>query len=60
VLLTTSKFTNDAYTTADKVRTGAIVLIDGRRLAELMIDHGVGVSHRPLRVPRVDNDYFEG
>ncbi len=60
VLLTTSKFTGDAYTTAEKVRTGTIVLIDGRRLAELMIDHGVGVSHRALRVPRVDNDYFEG
>jgi restriction system protein len=60
VLLTTSKFTADAYATAEKVRTGSIALIDGRRLAELMIEHGVGVSHRPLRVPRIDNDYFEG
>jgi restriction system protein len=60
VLLTTSKFTGDAFTTAEKVRTGTVVLIDGHRLAELMIDHGVGVSHRALRVPRVDNDYFEG
>ena len=33
--------------------------IDGRRLAELMIDHGVGVSHRTVRLPRIDNDYFE-
>lgn len=59
VLLTTSKFTADAYTTADKVRTGSIVLVDGRRLAELMIEHGVGVSHRTLRVPKIDFDYFE-
>jgi restriction system protein len=33
--------------------------VDGRRLAELMIEHGVGVSHRTLRVPKVDIDYFE-
>jgi restriction system protein len=59
VLLTTSKFTSDAYNTADKVRSGSIVLVDGRRLAELMIEHGVGVSHRTLRVPKVDIDYFE-
>ncbi|OQY66520.1 MAG: hypothetical protein B6D46_10120 [Polyangiaceae bacterium UTPRO1] len=59
VLLTTSKFTGDAYTTAEKVRTGSIVLVDGRRLAELMIEHGVGVSHWTLRVPKIDSDYFE-
>ena len=38
-----------------------IVLIDGRHLAELMIDHGVGVS--PLAtytIHRVDEDFFEG
>ncbi len=59
VILTTSKFTADAYSTAEKVRTGSIVLVDGRRLAELMIEHGVGVSHRALRVPKIDIDYFE-
>lgn len=59
VLLTTSKFTSEAFTTAEKVRTGSIVLVDGRRLAELMIEHGVGVTHRALRVPKIDSDYFE-
>jgi restriction system protein len=59
VLLTTSSFTAEAHATAERVRTGTIVLVDGRRLAELMIDHGVAVSHRALRVPRVDGDYFE-
>lgn len=59
VLLTTSKFTADAHATAEKVRMGSLVLVDGRRLAELMTEHGVGVSHRTLRVPKVDSDYFE-
>jgi len=35
------------------------VLIDGERLAELMIDHDVGVSARETySVKRVDSDYF--
>jgi len=24
-----------------------------------MIEHGVGVSHRTVRIAKVDNDYFE-
>ena len=36
-----------------------IVLVDGARLADLMIDHGVGVAARTIRVPTVDRDYFE-
>ena len=30
-----------------------------QKLAELMIDHNVGVSNRNLRLPSVDGDYFE-
>jgi restriction endonuclease Mrr len=35
------------------------VLVDGEQLSALMMDHAVGVSHKPLHVPKVDNDYFE-
>lgn len=36
-----------------------IVLINGKRLAELMIDYGVGVSTRETYVlKRTDEDYF--
>jgi restriction endonuclease Mrr len=39
---------------ADKV-----VLIDGETIANLMIDHSVGVSlQRSYEVKRVDSDYF--
>jgi restriction system protein len=38
-----------------------IVLIDGKRLADLMIDHEIGVSMtRTSRIPKIDSDYFEG
>lgn len=37
-----------------------IVLIDGEELAQLMIDHGVGVADVNHYVTkRVDQDYFE-
>lgn len=58
VFITTSNFTKEARAAAVKAR-GSIVLVDGERLTALMIDHGVGVSHKALRVPKVDSDYFE-
>ncbi|MBM4360041.1 MAG: restriction endonuclease, partial [Deltaproteobacteria bacterium] len=58
VFITTSLFTKEAKAAASKAR-GTIVLVDGPQLAEPMMDHGVGVSHKAIRVPRVDHDYFE-
>lgn len=58
VFITTSAFSREARAAAAKAR-GSIVLVDGELLATLMIDHGVGVTHKALRVPRVDGDYFE-
>lgn len=44
---------------ADSV-SDQVVIVDGARLAALMIEHGVGVSHKPIRIATVDSDYFEG
>jgi restriction system protein len=59
VFITTGAFTGGAR---DAAREAAmrIVLIDGEQLAELMIDHGVGVADsRPYTVKKMDNDYFD-
>jgi len=58
VFLTTSSFTRDAREAAAKAR-GTVVLVDGERLTLLMIEHGVGVTHRLMKVPKIDGDYFE-
>jgi restriction system protein len=58
VFITTSVFTKDARQASAKAR-GSIVLIDGEQLAALMIEHGVGVAHKTMRVPKVDADYFD-
>ena len=58
VFITTSTFSPQALEFARSVER--IVLIDGAKLAELMIEHEVGVTLRPVRVPKLDSDYFEG
>jgi len=57
VFMTTSAFTAQAIDFAKSV--DRIVLVDGRRLAELMIDHEVGVNARSIKVPKLDSDYFD-
>ena len=57
VFITTSTFTTQAVEFANSVER--IVLVDGKRLTALMTEHGVGVSHRVLKVPKVDSDYFD-
>lgn len=57
VFITTSGYTAQAVEFAKSVEK--IVLVDGPRLVELMIDHEVGVSTRTIKVPKVDSDYFD-
>lgn len=59
VFITTSDFQKTAIEYARGVQH-KVVLINGQRLAELMIEHGVGVSTvRTIALKRVDSDYFE-
>ncbi|KKO78158.1 restriction endonuclease [Corynebacterium minutissimum] len=59
VFLTTAKFSAAAQEYADAVAS-RVVLIDGDRLAELMIRYGVGVQvKRTVTLVEVDEDYFE-
>jgi restriction system protein len=60
VLITTSGFTAAAIEAAKNSRSYKIVLVDGDRLAELMIEHGIGVSSvATFEVRRIDSDFFE-
>lgn len=58
VFITTSRFSPGALEWAVTVPT-RIILIDGKRLTELMIEYGVGVQvERTYRVVEVDEDFF--
>lgn len=58
VFITTSSFSREAIEYADGV-TPRVILLDGKELAQLMIEHSVGVtSARRYDVKRLDLDYF--
>jgi restriction system protein len=58
VYITTSTFSSEARGFATNLDS-KIILIDGRTLANLMIDHNVGVAlERTYEIKRVDTDFF--
>lgn len=57
IFITTSLFSQQAKDYAKSVE--GMVLIDGQRLAGLMIDYGVGVTARVVKIPKIDSDYFD-
>ncbi len=59
VLITTSSFTQDALDYVERIDK-RIVLINGRQLADLMIEYNVGVTPtQTFTLQRLDSDYFE-
>lgn len=61
VVVTTSKFTADAVRFANSIRGQRLVLVDGDKLANLMIQHGVGIQTKEvIKIFRIDLDFFGG
>ncbi len=60
VFITTSYFTDNAKQYAERLDAKKIILIDGKQLAKLMIDHNVGVDISDTFVIKsIDYDYFK-
>ena len=58
VIITTSHFTKEAQDYVEQIEN-RVVLVDGARLAELMIDHDIGVStYHVVKLKKIDIDYF--
>ncbi len=59
IFITTSTFTKEATEYSPKNET-KIVLIDGAKLAQYMIDYNLGVSiTKSYEIKKIDSDYFE-
>ena len=59
VFVTTSTFTSDARQFAASIRDPRLVLVDGEKLAELMIQHGVGIQTKEvIKILKIDLDFF--
>ena len=58
IFITTSDFSKEALSYVKNIDS-KIILIDGQRLSELMIEHNVGVSSvASYDVKKIDTDYF--
>ena len=58
VFITTTTFSNEAVEYVDGIDT-KVVLIDGERLTDLMIDYDIGVSNQTTYdIKTLDTDYF--
>jgi restriction system protein len=58
IFITTSGFVANAHEYAAGLHQ-KVILMDGRRLAELMIEHGIGVASEQIyHVKKIDSDYF--
>ena len=58
IFITTGEFSKDAREYVDQIEP-KIVLIDGKQLAELMIDYDLGVFRRMnYEIKEIDSDYF--
>jgi restriction system protein len=57
-MITTSSFSSEAQDYVSKI-DNKIVLMNGDELADLMIDHNLGVSPMAIyEVKKLDTDYF--
>jgi len=60
VVITTSDFSRDAYEFVDRIEGKRVVLMNGKQLAQFMIEHDVGVSVTgTYSIKEVSNDFFE-
>jgi restriction system protein len=58
IFITTSDFSREAEEYAAKIEN-KIVLIDGEQLAQLLIDHNIGVTAvSNFEIKKIDSDYF--
>jgi restriction system protein len=60
IFITTSEFSSEAHDYASRIES-KIILIDGEELAQMLIDHNIGVTPvANYEIKRVDSDYFTG
>ena len=60
VVITTSDYSRDAIDFVDRIEVKRVVLLNGKQLAQLMIEHDVGVSTiGTCSLKEVSNDFFE-
>jgi restriction system protein len=58
IFITTSDFSDEAKKVSSKRGAVPIVLINGDRIVNIMLEKGLGVRQEPLTVTRIDEEFF--
>ncbi len=58
IFITTSDFSEEAKKVSSKRGVVPIVLINGERIVNIMLEKGLGVRQEPLTVTRIDEEFF--
>jgi len=58
IFITTSDFFDDAKEVSSVAGAVPIVLINGDRIVDIMLEKGLGVRQEPLTVTRIDEEFF--
>ncbi len=58
IYITTSNFTDEAKKVSSVAGAVPIVLINGDKVVEIMLEKGLGVRQEPLTVTRIDEEFF--
>lgn len=58
IFITTSEFSNEAKGVSSVPGAVPIVLINGNRVVDIMLEKGLGVRQEPLTVSRIDEEFF--
>jgi len=60
VIITTSQFSKDAYDFIQKIVGKKVVLIDGEKVAALMLEYNIGVVRAKVyELKELSNDFFD-
>ena len=62
VVITTADYSRDAVEFVDRIEGKRVVLVNGKQLCQLMIDHNVGVAEKEkgtFVLKEISNDFFE-
>lgn len=60
IFITTSDFSDEAKKVSSKRGAVPIVLINGDKIVNIMLEKGLGVRQEPLTITRIDEEFFAG
>jgi len=59
VIMTTAFFSQPAHECVAMIKDKRIILVDGKKMSDLMLKHGIGVSTKQIfAIQRIDEDFF--